>query len=258
MDPYLEGDLWPDVHHRLASEIARQLAPLLVPRYVARIERSVIRDRTPEVELGIMYPDVGVLEQGQPARKSPRSIREGGVALAPELALAAPPKLPRIPPMDIRVARVVIRDTAHNRLVTLIEIMSPVNKRGPGLEQHRRKRERLIEAGVHVLEIDLIRRGTRVIEDPRMPETAYLITLTRGGSDVIEVWPIGLRDRLPDVPVPLLLPDPYEPLDPASALDAIYDEAVYGLSIDYHREPPPPPLSESDRVWVDERVAAGG
>lgn len=29
MDPYLEGYLWPDVHHRLASEIARQLGKMV-------------------------------------------------------------------------------------------------------------------------------------------------------------------------------------------------------------------------------------
>ena len=38
MDPYLEGHLWPDVHHRLATEISRQLTPRLRPRYVARLD----------------------------------------------------------------------------------------------------------------------------------------------------------------------------------------------------------------------------
>lgn len=38
MDPYLEGYLWPDVHHRLATQISDQLMPMSRPRYVARIE----------------------------------------------------------------------------------------------------------------------------------------------------------------------------------------------------------------------------
>ena len=37
MDPYLEGYLWPDVHHALAAKIRQQLTPLLRPRYTARL-----------------------------------------------------------------------------------------------------------------------------------------------------------------------------------------------------------------------------
>ncbi len=33
MDPYLEGYLWPDVYHRLATQISDQLTPHLRPRY---------------------------------------------------------------------------------------------------------------------------------------------------------------------------------------------------------------------------------
>ena len=47
MDPYLEGYLWPDVYHRLATEISRQLTPLLKPRYVARLEIYVFKDSAP-------------------------------------------------------------------------------------------------------------------------------------------------------------------------------------------------------------------
>ena len=60
-DPYLEGHLWPDVHRALAGEIRRRLVPLLRPRYVARLEVYVVEDETPEIEIGILYPDVEVL-----------------------------------------------------------------------------------------------------------------------------------------------------------------------------------------------------
>src|SRR5712692_11066288 len=55
MDPYLEGYLWPDVHHRLATQMSDQLMPLLRPRYVARIEIQVVLDETSEADIGIMY-----------------------------------------------------------------------------------------------------------------------------------------------------------------------------------------------------------
>ena len=44
MDPYREGHLWPDVHSALASEIRRRLVPVLRPRYVARLEVTVVEE----------------------------------------------------------------------------------------------------------------------------------------------------------------------------------------------------------------------
>src|SRR5437899_7043524 len=71
MDPYLEGYLWPDVHHRLATQISDQLMPLLRPRYVARIEIQVVPDETPEADIGIMYPDVEIVRARQSDSASP-------------------------------------------------------------------------------------------------------------------------------------------------------------------------------------------
>ncbi|MCK6693598.1 MAG: DUF4058 family protein, partial [Thermoanaerobaculia bacterium] len=48
MDPYLEGDLWPDAHQALANQIRRQLTPLIQPKYVARLSRYVVEDAHPE------------------------------------------------------------------------------------------------------------------------------------------------------------------------------------------------------------------
>lgn len=66
-----------------------------------------------------------------------------------------------------------------------------------------------------------------------LPNTPYVITLTRAQTGKIEVWPIGLQDALPTVPVPLRSPDPDVPLELGAALATIYDEAAYDLSIDY-------------------------
>ena len=47
MDPYLEGYLWPDVHHRLATQIADLLIPQISPHFVARMNVSMIKDTQP-------------------------------------------------------------------------------------------------------------------------------------------------------------------------------------------------------------------
>ena len=173
MDPYLEGYLWPDVHHRLATQISDQLMPLLRPRYVARIEIQVVPDETPEADIGIMYPDVEIVR----ARQSDSALPSASAATGALTAASQPitPAALSVPLLDIevRLATVEIRDTASNRLVTSIEILSPVNKREPGLSKYRDKRRQLHAADVHILEIDLLRRGQRPLAHPRIPPSAY-------------------------------------------------------------------------------------
>lgn len=248
MDPYLEGYLWPDMHQALASKMRQQLTPLVRPRYTVRLAVYVVEDRSPESEIGIMYPDVEVLT----------SVHEPFVPTAsptgsPHRAQVPTPAtltLPVIASVEVQIVRVEIRDTADNRLVTCLEILSPVNKREPGLTRYRHKRQRLYEAGVHVLELDLLRRGARPIVHPRLPSTSYLIALTRAQVGTTALWPLSIRDKLPLVPVPLQPPDEDVVLDLPDALFAVYDEAAYDLSIDYQQPPPPPDFSEDDQRWM--------
>lgn len=261
MDPYLEGYLWPDTHHRLATQISDQLMPLLRPRYVARIEVQVVADETPETEIGIMYPDVEIVH-AHPAIAAPpdrveRSTAPVGGGVRTADAPAFTPASVSVPwlEVELRLATVEIRDTAQNQLVTSIEILSPINKREPGLSKYREKRRRLHEAQVHLLEIDLLRRGQRPLAHPRLPSSAYLIALTRAQVGFADVWSINLPDVLPVVPVPLRAPDADVSLDLALAFTAIYDRAAYDLSLNYHEPPPPPPLTETEQAWLNQRLA---
>ncbi|MEX0268942.1 DUF4058 family protein [Leptolyngbyaceae cyanobacterium UHCC 1019] len=253
MDPYLEGYLWVDVHNALASKIRQQLAPKLQPGYTVRLEVYLVQDTAPESEIGILYPDVEVLRQKSALPASIRStlpIERGNLLVTP-----APLTLPLMPPVEVRITNVEIRDTASNTLVTSIEILSPVNKREPGITPYRQKRQRLYNANVHLIEIDLLRRGTRPFAHPRLPAVPYLVTLTRAGAQEVEVWPIALPDPLPIIPVPLRPPDADAPLDLAAALHDIYNEAFYNLSIDYRELPPKPVLAADDLAWVDALLA---
>ena len=243
MDPYLEGYLWSDVHNALANKIRQQLTPKLRPRYTARLEIYLVEDTNPEAEVGILYPDVEILQARQ--NNLTRLSEDSAVATTP-----AQLTLPVIQPVEVRIPSIAIRDTAKNLLVTSIEILSPVNKREPGLTPYRQKRQRLYQANVHLIEIDLLRRGTRPFNHPRIPDVPYLITLTRSHSGAINLWTLSLQEPLPIVPVPLRDPDPDIPLDLATALSAIYDEAAYDLSIDYSQPPPPPPKPETDLLWM--------
>ncbi|NJN31652.1 MAG: DUF4058 family protein [Synechococcales cyanobacterium RM1_1_8] len=244
MDPYLEGYLWPDVHSALASKIRQQLVPQLRPRYTARLEVYVTEDNAPEGEIGILYPDVQVLDNQQIAKPVQPEL-DSRIAILP-----APVTVPVVHPVAVRLTRVEIRDTAQNKLIACIEILSPVNKREPGITDYRRKRQQLYQAGIHLLELDLLRRGTRPFAHPQLPESSYGIALTRAGSRCTEVWPLQLADPLPTVPLPLREPDGEVALDLDAALRAIYDEAAYDLSIDYGEAPPPPKLSDAEMLCM--------
>lgn len=256
MDPFLEGYLWVDVHQALASEIRAQLAPRISPRYVARLAVSVIEDESADIEIGVMYPDVEIIE---PISQNP------GRALGEATAVLVAPKAPTISPsvtlplnLKYRQVTVEIRDAGKNELVTSIEILSPVNKREPGLTKYREKRKRLYDAGVHLLEIDLLRRGTRALNRRQVSQVPYAVMLTRSFAQQVQVWAIHLQDPLPTVPVPLRRSDPDVPLELQPALNEIYDIARYDLTIDYTTEPPPPAMSEAAETWMRELLSSMG
>ena len=75
-----------------------------------------------------------------------------------------------------------------------------------------------------------------------MPACDYYVLLSRIQERFeYGVAPIGLRDRLPVIPIPLALPDPDVRLDLQAVLDRTYDAAQYGNYI--YTETPEPPLS---------------
>jgi len=251
MDPYLEGYLWPDVHHALAHEIRRQLIQKIAPRYVARVAlRFVMTREDSEESIGIMLPDVELM-----AGKSTPPTREG-TSYTGEAVAIAPFVLPLEPAIRIRLASVEIRDTANRSLVTSIEILSPVNKRGSGWHEYQQKRQTVMRSHAHLLEIDLLREGKRPVTDPRLPPAPYYAFLTRAPLRQIEIWPLSLREPLPTLAVPLLDPDPDVTLDLSLALATIYNEARYDLDINY-RQPPEPPLADEDAIWASTLLAVG-
>jgi len=256
MDPYLEGELWQEFHETLASAIRAQLLPRLPAKYVALLAKRYALDR-PVLSIldvpseRVIYPDVHVA-----------ALRErADVAFAPVgVGVAEPPfELLSPIPEQVPLLSVEIRDVAERRLVTVIEILSPVNKRGEGWRDYVERRTDLLQTRTHLLEIDLLRQGTRIPLVGELPPASYYVYLSRTQRRPrTQVWPVQLHDRLPTVPVPLLPPDPDVPLDLQAAIKACFDLVGYERLLDYAAPPPPPPLSESDAVWAAEVLRAAG
>ena len=256
MDPYLEGELWQEFHETLAGAIREQLLKILPPQYVALLAKRYVLHR-PAIGLlslpedhRVIYPDVHVAQ-------TPPRVSESAVAYEYQTVTQPTVQLASLVTEEVPVMSVEVHDVANRRLVTVIEILSPVNKMGDGAMEYVAKRAALMGTSVHLLEIDLLRRGSRVIFETDPPPADYYAYLSRfTHRPYTDVWPVRLRDRLPVLPVPLLPPDEDVPLDLQRAVNACYDLVHYERLLDYTAAPPPPPLSEADMSWLREQLAA--
>jgi len=252
MDPYLESpNLWPDTHNRLANICAEQLAPLLAPKYIAELNTQIVIDRVWDepAERKAALPDVAVTSSGQMASSS-----------ASTSTLAPPSIRLRVPmPMPVRLVSVYIRLREGEQLVTVMEILSSVNKRpGEGRQAYLDKRAALLESSIHLVEIDLLRQWPRMPLEGTLPPADYLVVVSKASErPVCDVWPIGLRQLLPVLPIPLLPPDSDIPLDLGQALRTAYARARYDLRIDY-TQPPSPALLPEDAAWATALLAQAG
>ena len=255
MDPYLEGDMWQEFHDRLANQISGQLMPLLGSRYVALLAKRYILTR-PTVGIvnlpaRVVYPDVHVVV---PPAAPPATRHDGAPIAVAEPAVELPSFSEEVPQLSI-----AIRDVAQRLLVTVIEILSPVNKRSEGARDYDARRTELLSTRRHLLEIDLLRQGTRIQLDGEPPSAPYYIYLSRWQRrPLTQVWPLPLRAPLPAVPVPLLPPDPDVPLDMQAAVQACFDLVGYERLLDYTNPPPLPEFTVEDAVWIDEILRAAG
>src|SRR5205823_3007969 len=116
------------------------------------------------------------------------------------LSYSAPLKLVvDLDPVKQRFIQILEMD---ERLITVIEVVSPTNKLDAGMKKFRRKRSQTIRSGVHVVEIDLVRRGDwRALMRPHVCArrfwTEYRATVRLGGErQTAYVYPAPLRQRL--------------------------------------------------------------
>jgi len=176
------------------------------------------------------------------------------------LAPAAAPVESLIPmEVPLHLYTVEVHEVGTLRLVTAVEILSPVNKQ-PGHEAHEgylSKRRALLRSEAHLIEIDLLRRGERPPLERPVPPAPYYVTLSRKERrPQVDVWPIQLWEALPQVPVPLLYPDPDVMLNLGAVVSAVYERGAYARLIDYSQPPPPPAFPDAEAAWLDEHLRA--
>lgn len=262
MDPYLE-DHWPSVRGQLVVFAAEALSEALPADLVAAPQERVVIDMEgtggAQTQLS-MEPDVTATASGQDVDTDD----------ARATAVLAPVRL-RIERQPRRQTFLEVRQVSGGRLVSVIEFLSPSNKRGPDRRRYLRNREALFTRSVNVVEVDLNRRGNwRLLLRPlghvrpaRLPESPYraLTFRPRSLGDEIDGWlnPMSLREPLPSVEVPLRGNAERVSLALQPLVDRAYRLGRFGRRIDYAR-PPEPPLAGDDAAWaagVIEQAARG-
>ncbi len=151
----------------------------------------------------------------------------------------------------------IISTTHGGRIVTTIELLSPINKApGEGQNLYLTKQREIMRSQTHLLEIDLLRADSSTVVSgrpalPDMPRYDYIICLHRGGQgERFEIWPTSIRQRLPRIFVPLMDSDPDVVLDLQAVLNHFYDFARLADQINYAL-PPEATLRDEDAIWAD-------
>jgi len=267
MDPYLEAPgIWPDLHEALATDMRNELNQSLPAPYYARLE---------------MREELGIIEQpGERRRiipdivvvKHPLALPRdegGGATVATRTRRQVSPHVDlEVFDEPIRHPFIEIRDpTSGHKLITLIEIVSPSNKRpGPDRRAYARKQREILRSDANLIELDLLRAGRRVLADRVLaemiehlkPKPTYVVLVNRAwrrgrGLVTCQVFPAYLREPLPCIAVPLKEGEPEIALDLQDIFNRVYDTGPYRRgAVDYAGPVPAPALTEDDAAWVAE------
>jgi hypothetical protein len=207
-----------------------------------------------EKEVREHYPDVRVVEQeGRPRKRGKRRPSSAGVAEATLSTEQRPMKLSAFVENEVRETYIDVFVTEpEHRLVTTIEVLSPTNKTrsGHGWELYLRKRQAALVCGVNLVEIDLLRGGTRLpMRDP-WPGSPYTLLVARARQQfTCDVWPAYFHLPLPALPIPLAAPDADVPLALQPLIDSISGRLRYSETIDYDK-PLIPAATSVEEGWL--------
>jgi hypothetical protein len=262
MDPYLENpEFFPGLHDRLINELSADLQKSLPPAYYAEIRSRVWVDYVERP----FEPDVNVvrnLRRIEPPENGVEIVVGVGadpvVVVAPEFAADDE---------DRELYAEIYTIQGERRLVTAIEVLSPSNKaRGTdGRHLYIRKQREIIDSKTHLVEIDLLRGGafTTAVPRKRAVEEAgwfdYHVCIHRYDElGKFFIYPIPLRQRLPQIAIPLSPGDAPVNLDLQAVFDRCYDAGPYARLSPYVGRIPEPPLRPEDAVWATQLLRDHG
>jgi hypothetical protein len=249
MDPFIEDQEWEDFHSTFNTVIRETLAPGVEPRYIVRVERRIYVEHGLNEDDQVRWADVSVLWSGGESPVVGTPTGAAGTALAPVECL-----LPS--PQERRETYLVIREVETMEIVTIIETLSPANKRSSsdGRDQYLEKREEILRSKTNLVELDLLRGGKR-LPVVGLPAGDYYAIVSRGHKrPKTDVYHWTLRQPLPPIPIPLKKDEPEVTVDLQQVFSTVYDRARYQLSLNYNG-PLIVPSTETDTAWTQQLLA---
>jgi len=250
MNPYLENpEFWTEVHSRLIVALANAIESDLNPNYRVAIEKRVYTS-VPEDVVLVGIPDVMVMSSSSKSQAS-------STLTIPTSDLSTTVILPI--PEEMREGYLEIRDIPTGAVITIIEVLSPTNKRrGKGQDAYVSKRNAVLATTTHLVEIDLLREGEPMMMLGNVPVSDYRILVSRTQQrPKAQLYSFNLQQAIPVFSLPLKPTDAKILVDLQSLLSQIYNQARYDMAIDYRQEPIPP-LKPANRSWTNELLQASG
>lgn len=242
-----EANLWRDFHGVYMVYLLAALKSQLLPiGYTARIEQGLQIQategkRTPQSDISIYD-----LQPTRPMDTAATSAAFGTVVV-PILELLA------IPTTDVDYYNAVViypdsEGDAKPTPIAWLELLSPTNKYGAGLEAYRQKREKLLRRGIVFVELDYLHGYLPTFAgitayDPQFPHaeaTPFHIIVTdprptlASGQGVI--YQFTVDEAIPTAQIPLSAGDLLA-FDFDAAYQKMFVEVWYGNDVDYSQLP---------------------
>ena len=254
VNPYVEvSGRWLGFHNVLIAQCSLALNRVLPDNYLAVVEERIeLAPDDPSDDDSRRrrqrLPDVAVTRD---LYSAPAPDGGSAVLLDLEPALRTLPSYEELPESYID-----IRSDPDDELVTCIELLSPTSKAASGRGEYWAKRAGVLRGTASLVEIDLLLGGRRLEVREPMPPGDYFAIVSRGDRrPTCEVYAWSIRRPLPRLPIPLRPGEPDVVLDLAAAYETTYTGGRFDRAA-RHDRPLPGPLSDADRAWVAERVAA--
>ncbi|MBK8090428.1 MAG: DUF4058 family protein [Verrucomicrobiaceae bacterium] len=252
LNPYFES-WWFEVHPLLIAHSLGRLQRQLPNGLHASIEHGMTISGTGGCETSTKRPDVTITR-----------LREDTPTLAPPANYVAPVLTKIVAPkprhLDIR--------ELDGTLITVIEYLSPSNKHAGGSLMYATKRNAIMDAGVNLVEVDLIRKWGLAFTrfDPYNVEEDVVKSLGRQPAHAVmvfraeipeqrEIYPVHYQNSLPACKVPLRPDDADIWLNLQELAELCHADAAFDQITDFTRDPEPPLFSE-DATWLDTYLKA--
>jgi hypothetical protein len=141
MDPYLEYPaFWSSFHTRLIVAVAEAIEPQLLSHYYVEVESRTYQSDDSDDKLLIGVPDAVVFSKQADTSSEVPSVEVSSVATQSR------PEIVTVPmPIEVKERYLEVREMGTDRVITVIELLSPQNKRsGREREAYEKKRHLIL------------------------------------------------------------------------------------------------------------------